>query len=57
MVITLEEPEPGNLVLQLNHTGIPDVDKFGNGNVVGQVENGWQQQVFGRIRGVFGYGV
>jgi hypothetical protein len=57
VVITLEEPEPGNTVVQLKHTDIPDVDKFGNGNVAGQVENGWQQQVFGRIRAVFGYGV
>ena len=37
-------------------TGIPDADRFGHHDVVGQVEAGWREQVFGRIRRVFGYG-
>ena len=37
-------------------TGIPDADRFGHHDVVGTVEAGWRQQVFDRIRRVFGYG-
>ena len=37
-------------------TGIPDADSFGHHDVVGVVEAGWRQQVFGRIRQIFGYG-
>jgi hypothetical protein len=57
--VTLEfkEPDPGNTIVTLLQEGIPEADKFGNGNVSGQVEAGWQQQVFSRIRAVFGYGV
>ena len=37
-------------------TGIPDADAFGNPDVAGVAEVGWREQVFGRIRKVFGYG-
>eukprot|EP00775_Hariotina_reticulata_P000610 gene610-898_t len=57
VVISLSEPEPGNTILKLKQTGLPEVDKFGNGDIQEQVERGWQDQVFGRIRAVFGYGV
>lgn len=40
----------------LAQTGIPDADRFGHHDVVGTVEAGWRQQVFDRIRRVFGYG-
>lgn len=56
-VITLEEPEPGHTILKLNHTNIPEADKFGNEDVLDNVEKGWKLQIFQRIRQVFGYGV
>jgi hypothetical protein len=55
--IELSEPEPGNTVLQLKHTGLPEADKYGHGDVQEQVEQGWRGQIFNRIRAVFGYGV
>uniref|UniRef100_A0A383VZK0 Activator of Hsp90 ATPase AHSA1-like N-terminal domain-containing protein n=1 Tax=Tetradesmus obliquus TaxID=3088 RepID=A0A383VZK0_TETOB len=55
--VELSEPEPGNTVLQLKHTGLPEADKFGHGDVQEQVEQGWRGQIFNRIRAVFGYGV
>eukprot|EP00879_Flechtneria_rotunda_P004125 GHRR01004371.1.p1 GENE.GHRR01004371.1~~GHRR01004371.1.p1 ORF type:complete len:351 (+),score=101.66 GHRR01004371.1:83-1135(+) len=55
--IDLSEPEPGNTILKLKHTGLPEVDKFGHGPVQEQVEQGWQGQILSRIRAVFGYGV
>lgn len=39
-----------------SQTSIPDADKFGHHDVVGATESGWKEQVFGRIRRVFGYG-
>jgi hypothetical protein len=53
----LAEPEPGNTVLSLTQTGLPAEDRFGNSDVQQQVEQGWQDQVFSKIRAVFGYGV
>jgi hypothetical protein len=55
--VELSEPEPGNTVLQLKHTGLPEADKYGHGDVQEQVEQGWKGQIFNRIRAVFGYGV
>eukprot|EP00882_Tetradesmus_deserticola_P008632 GHRQ01009101.1.p1 GENE.GHRQ01009101.1~~GHRQ01009101.1.p1 ORF type:complete len:352 (+),score=138.82 GHRQ01009101.1:1029-2084(+) len=55
--IDLSEPEPGNTVLQLKHTGLPEADKYGHGDVQEQVEQGWRGQIFNRIRAVFGFGV
>ena len=54
--ITIEEPDKGNVVLKLKQTGVPETDKFGNGDVIGNVEAGWKERVFNRIRMVFGYG-
>lgn len=57
VVIELSEPEPGNTVLQLNHTGLPEEDKYGHSDVQQQVEQGWKRQVFESIKAVFGFGV
>ena len=57
MVITLEEPDEGTTVLRLVQKGVPKEDRFGNGDVVESTAQGWQQQIFQRIRAVFGYGV
>jgi activator of HSP90 ATPase len=56
VTISLKEPEPGNTILTLVQTGVPEEDKFGNHNVKDQTENGWQNLIFGRIRQVFGFG-
>jgi hypothetical protein len=56
VVIDLAEPEPGNTVLTLTHTGLPEEDKFGHSDVQQQVEEGWQRQVFSSIKAIFGYG-
>eukprot|EP01025_Chloroclados_australasicus_P006891 TRINITY_DN1218_c0_g1_i1.p2 TRINITY_DN1218_c0_g1~~TRINITY_DN1218_c0_g1_i1.p2 ORF type:complete len:405 (+),score=56.41 TRINITY_DN1218_c0_g1_i1:141-1217(+) len=55
--IELSENEPGNTEVILTQNGIPEEDKYGNVDVVGRVEQGWQQQVFYRIKAVFGYGI
>ena len=57
VVIRLEEPSPGTTVLHLEQTGIPDEDKFENSDVLETTSNGWKQQIFQRIRAVFGYGL
>ncbi|KAK9822585.1 hypothetical protein WJX74_007697 [Apatococcus lobatus] len=57
VTINLEEPQPGTTVLKLEHTGIPEEDQFGNSGTVEQARSGWQQQIFYRIRAVFGYGL
>lgn len=57
VVMELLETEPGNTLLTLSQTGLPEEDKFGNSDVLAQVESGWKEQVFGRIRAVFGFGV
>ena len=31
--------------------------RYGNHDCVGNCENGWKQQIFHRIKAVFGYGV
>eukprot|EP00238_Polyblepharides_amylifera_P008923 CAMPEP_0196581100 /NCGR_PEP_ID=MMETSP1081-20130531/32395_1 /TAXON_ID=36882 /ORGANISM="Pyramimonas amylifera, Strain CCMP720" /LENGTH=334 /DNA_ID=CAMNT_0041901201 /DNA_START=104 /DNA_END=1105 /DNA_ORIENTATION=+ len=41
VTITFKEPEPGNTIVALLQTGIPDEDKFGNHNVLDQTEHGW----------------
>eukprot|EP00192_Tetraselmis_astigmatica_P011129 CAMPEP_0117666788 /NCGR_PEP_ID=MMETSP0804-20121206/10577_1 /TAXON_ID=1074897 /ORGANISM="Tetraselmis astigmatica, Strain CCMP880" /LENGTH=349 /DNA_ID=CAMNT_0005474385 /DNA_START=93 /DNA_END=1142 /DNA_ORIENTATION=- len=55
--IVLEEPEPGNTLLTFTQSNIPPEDKFGNHDVVGNCENGWKDQIFHRIKAVFGYGI
>ncbi|KAI8476840.1 MAG: activator of Hsp90 ATPase [Monoraphidium minutum] len=56
VVLTLEEPEPGATVARLLQTGIPEEDAFGNHDVKIQVERGWDEQIFKRIKQVFGFG-
>jgi hypothetical protein len=55
--LDLSEPEPGHTVLKLSHTQIPEADKFGNEDVLENVEKGWRVQIFLRIRQVFGFGL
>lgn len=55
--ITLDEPSQGTTVLNLTHTGIPEEDSFGNGDVLETTTSGWKQQIFHKIRAVFGYGL
>ncbi|GAB4819096.1 hypothetical protein N2152v2_006142 [Parachlorella kessleri] len=57
VTITIEEKDKGNTVLKLTQTGIPEQDRFGHHDVVGTTEAGWKNQVFHRIRAVFGYGI
>jgi len=54
--ITIEEPEPGNTIVVMKQSGIPAEDKFGNHDVVANCENGWKEQLFYRIKAVFGFG-
>ena len=42
--------------MKLVQTGVPVADAFGNESVVETTERGWKQNIFGRIRVVFGYG-
>jgi hypothetical protein len=55
--MALEEPEPGTTICLLKQTGIPETDRFGNGDVKELVERGWHEQIFQRVRMVFDYGV
>ncbi len=57
VTIILEEPQPGTTILKLEHTGIPEEDRFGNSGVLEQARSGWQAQIFQRIKAVFGYGI
>jgi activator of HSP90 ATPase len=48
--VTLEfEEKDGKTVLKLTHAGIPEDDKE-------RTENGWKDNFFKRIKGIFGYG-
>ena len=56
--IRMREPSEGRTELTLVQSGIPSADRFGGGGVPREVaEAGWRGRIFGRIRGVFGYGV
>ena len=55
--ITLDEPTEGTTILHLEQSDIPDEDQFENSDVLETTTNGWKQQVFQRIRAVFGYGL
>ena len=57
MTIVLEEPDTGTTILRLKQTGIPREDRFGNADVLRSVETGWKEQIFRRIKMVFGYGM
>eukprot|EP00955_Chlamydomonas_euryale_P109601 365942-Chlamydomonas_euryale.AAC.62 len=49
VTITLEAPEHGVTMLNMQQTDIPHEDKFGQA-VMEQTETGWRQQIFNRIR-------
>ncbi len=57
MDLTFEEPNPGATIVKLVQKGVPKVDKFGNEGLVELQTSGWKNQIFNRIRQVFGYGV
>ena len=57
VVIALDEPTEGTTVATVTQTGVPVVDRHGNGGVADTVVGGWRGQVLGRLRQVFGYGV
>ncbi|KAK2079203.1 hypothetical protein QBZ16_002894 [Prototheca wickerhamii] len=57
VTIEISEPEKGNTHLHLVQTGIPEADRFGHHDVVGLAQAGWANQIFHRIRQVFGYGI
>ena len=54
--MTFSEPEPGNTILLLEQTDVPESDEYGNENVMEVTENGWKNLIFSRIRNAFGYG-
>ncbi|GFR40180.1 hypothetical protein Agub_g737, partial [Astrephomene gubernaculifera] len=56
VVIEISEPEYGNTVVRICHSGLPPADRFGNEDTADVTERGWQSQVLQRIRQVFGYG-
>lgn len=55
--IQMREPSEGLTELTLVQSGIPTADRFGNAGAQEVAEAGWRGRIFGRIRGVFGYGV
>jgi hypothetical protein len=57
VTLDIDEPEPGHTNVTMTQEGIPDEDKFGNHDVVGTTEKGWQQLIFFKIKAVFGYGI
>jgi hypothetical protein len=56
VTITFREPEPGNCFVDLVQDNVPETDGFGNESVMDTTETGWKEQIFNRIRQVFGYG-
>lgn len=57
VLLTFEEPQEGTTILSLRHTSIPEADRFGNSDVVDNTRIGWQQQIFHKIKAVFGFGL
>lgn len=55
--ISLEELQEGVTLLKMVQKGVPKEDRFGNGEVVENTTHGWKQQIFHRIRAVFGFGL
>lgn len=53
----ITSPQEGSTLLKLVQKNIPGQDQFGNENIKELTENGWKQQIFDRIRAVFGYGL
>ena len=42
--------------MDLVQDNVPETDGFGNESVMDTTETGWKEQIFERIRQVFGYG-
>lgn len=57
VTITIDERNAGSTTVKLRQTGVPEADDFGNQNVYEVTERGWRENVFRRIRMVFGFGV
>ncbi|CAK0780341.1 hypothetical protein CVIRNUC_005018 [Coccomyxa viridis] len=57
VTITLEEVQDGVTVLKLIQKGIPKEDRYGNSEIVDNTTHGWKNQIFHRIRAVFGFGL
>lgn len=55
LVITLEEPEHGDVFMTVEQTGIPHEDRFGNLDVSTATQKGWHDMILSRIHTVFGY--
>lgn len=54
--LTFEESKPGTTVVKLVQKNVPKVDRFGNEGLVELQTSGWKNQIFNRIRQIFGYG-
>ena len=52
----IQEASYGDVRLRLTQTEIPETDKFGNRDVIPNLEKGWRERIFGMIKRVFGYG-
>ena len=57
VVLEIKEVRPGTTEVRLKHTGIPETDRHGNEDVLETTRTGWKQQIFQKIRAVFGFGV
>lgn len=57
VVMDFEARDAGETVLHITQTGIPEEDKYGNEDVLSNVQLGWRQQILFRIKAVFGFGV
>lgn len=57
VTLTFHEATRGDVKVTLTQQGVPDEDRFGQHDVLNLTRAGWREQIFGRIRRVFGYGV
>ena len=57
VLLTFEELSEGTTVVSMKQTGIPEEDRFGNSDVIDSTRIGWQQQIFHKIKAVFGFGL
>ncbi|XP_010932473.1 uncharacterized protein [Elaeis guineensis] len=55
--LIFDEPEQGVTVIKLTQTDVPEEDKYGNATVVENMERGWRELIFNKIRGLFGFGI
>lgn len=56
VTIELTESTAGECKLVLTQTGIPRTDKTGQSGVLERTERGWRDNIFNRIKAVFGFG-